>query len=213
MIRFVFMTSLVLSTHCTSDDYKELDTSLDTKGQTQSGAIGITDEGKVIIQEQNSAADELRLQQAVNNDLEAKLKWEATELETCRNYLADPRLGGNGEIQPIASIDNLRTINETKEEFGIENGDLKFVRRERFMERLGSERKFEKSLKKMLSTFKQQRKECNQRLGVQRVKAGLPAQPYKGKGYFNKDGTYVETQKHEQSLDDAFRIKADLEKR
>ena len=213
-MKTLLLASLIITTiACTTPDYQELDTSLDKKGSSASGDIGITEDGKVVIQEQNSATEELRLQQVVNNDLESKLKMEASQLETCREYLADPRLGGNGAVVDIAEIDNLRSVNEVKEEFGIENGDLKFVRKERYGERLKSERKLESSLRKMLRLFTKQRKQCDQQVSVARVKAGLPAKKYKGEGYFNQNGTYVETRRHEQNLDDAFRIKAELDRK
>ena len=44
-----------------------------------------------------------------------------------------------------------------------------------------------------------------------RIKKGLPGEKYPAKGYFDEDGRWIVTQKSEETLDDAFRIRQNLE--
>ena len=207
----VFIVSLILGLYqiqCASDnEVKEIDTSLEVKGKTSEGEIGINDDGEAIIQEKTAADDELRRQQWVNNRLEESLATEHYELKRCRDDLADPRLGGDGSVREIPEIDKMKSPENIKEEFGTdEKGELKVVRRQDFKEKLKAEQKYEKTLRDMVKLVASHRAECGRKMGYARVKAGLPAARYEAKGYFQTDGTWVEERKAENTLDDAFEI-------
>ncbi len=195
-----------LALGCFTPEHKveEVDTSLEAKGKTDSGTIGINDKGQAIIQTENSAAEELKIQKVVNEELEAKLNHEHAGLKRCRKDMADERLGGNNELPEMTGVDDLKEATEMREEMGLnEGGDYKVVKKEYFEERLQKERKYEKSLRKMLKLYTNQRERCELAMASARSKAGLSAKRKDAKGHFTSDGTWVEEEKGEQDLNDA----------
>ena len=150
----------------------------------------------------------MRVQTAVNENLSAELNGEAFYLNRCREDIADPRLGGSGEVEEIKAIDDMRPVEEVKEEFGLDekDGTLKVVRREIYVEKLKSARKFEKSLRRLLRVVQKHRKTCERKMGYARQRVGLPAQRFNGAGFFDGDGDWIQTGEAENNLDDAFRI-------
>ena len=203
-------TVLAISTGCatTPHEVETVETEMEVKSKMGDKTIGLNDEGQAILQEETSAADELRIQNAVNENLSAELNGEAFYLNRCREDIADPRLGGNGEVEEIKAIDDMRPVDEVKEEFGLDESDgtLKVVRKEFYVEKLKSARKFEKSLKKLLRVVKKHRKSCERKMGYARQRAGLPAQRFNGSGFFDGEGDWIQTGEAENNLDDAFRI-------
>ncbi len=196
---------------CTTNPHKveEIDTELDKKGSFGNSSVGLNKDGELIVQEESTAADELRQVQWANQKLEDDMKHEHFLLKTCRNDLADSRLGGSGEVDPIAEVDNLKSASEVREQFGLTKaGEIKFVKREFYLDRLKQERDLSKSLKDMTKTIGKHREACERRMATARVKNGLPAQRYKAQGYFSPNGAWNESRKAENSLDDAFQIKA-----
>jgi len=88
--------------------------------------IGLNNEGEVILQSEVDASDELRTQQWLNHKHEDEIEREYLELKQCREDLADPRLGGRGSVDEIPQIDNLKSTEDIKEKFGIDDsGSLK----------------------------------------------------------------------------------------
>lgn len=201
---------------CTSNDHevRDVETLIEKKGRVGDKDIGINKDGEAIIQEKVEADDELRRQQWTNNVLTEKFETEHFELRRCRTEISDPRLGGDGNVREIPEIDNMASTDGVKEEFGAdEQGDLKVVRREYYLERLNQERKVERKLRDMLKTVSKYREDCGRKLSHARVRSGLPANRYTAKGYYSGDGTWVETRKAELTLDDAFEIKSMESKR
>ena len=78
------------------------------------GEIGVDKDGDAVIQSKKSAKDELSKQEWVNSRLSDDLENEHHSLKTCRNDLADPRLGGNGRPREIPEIDNMIDIANQK---------------------------------------------------------------------------------------------------
>lgn len=203
---------IIISTiQCTSTEHvvEELDDDLEVKSKSGDKAIGLNDDGQAVIQEESSAAEELKMQQLINDELEADLEQVHHEVKRCRQDLADPRLGGDGDYKQMTEIDGIKEKTELKEKFGLDDGDnLKFVKRELYAERLKNERKYEKSVRKLVKMLKTQNEKCQIQMRTARTKAGLPAERYKAEGYFDDNGTWVETRKAEKTIDDAFEIKA-----
>lgn len=208
--KIIYGLVLALISGCSSQQVKKIDTEVDAiKGNTSSGLLALKD-GKAIIQKETNADDELRVQQFHNNDLENEVNDHYYELKRCRKELSDSRLGGNGQVTPLPEIDNMKTPDAIKEEFGLnkDNGNLVFVKREEFLQKLNNERNYETSLKAMLKVLKPMRDKCELEEGQARVKAGLPAGRYQGVIEISKEGNISKViQKHENSLDDAFEIK------
>ena len=191
----------------TAEKVEEIDTSLDKKGSVGSSDLGLNDDGVAILQTETSADDELRGQIWLNNDLETAVNHEYYMLKWCRKDLADPRLGGSGEVTQLPEIDEMKTPSEVKEDFGIEGDALKIVKRESYLKRLKSERKLEKTLRQMIKTIKKSRENCEMRMAGARVKAGLPAARFEGNVTISPDGKVEKIiYAQEKSLDDAFRI-------
>ena len=204
---------------CTTSDHvpEKIETNLTSKGQTENGTIGINKDGEAIVQEERDAADELRVQENTNSVLRAGLDRDHHDLKTCHNDLADPRLGGSGNLPDMPDIDSLRSSAEQKEEFGSnDKGDLKVVRKSYFRDKLAAERKYEKSIREMQKLVSKQLEKCRFTLAQARTKAGLP-QKANAEGYYTQDGTWIETAQGEQTLDKSFenqaRRKAKAEKK
>ncbi|MFK7824127.1 MAG: hypothetical protein AB8G05_08220 [Oligoflexales bacterium] len=191
----------------TSEKVEEIDTSLDKKGSVGNSHLGLNDDGVAILQTETTASDELRSQIWLNNDLETAVNHEYYMLKWCRKDLADPRLGGSGEISQLPEIDDMKTPGQVKEDFGIEGDALKIVKRESYLKRLKSERKLEKTLRQMIKTVKKSRENCEMRMAGARVKAGLPAARFEGNVSISPEGKVEKViYAQEKSLDDAFRI-------
>jgi hypothetical protein len=185
---------------------KDLDTKLDTKGAIGGEQIGLNDNKEVVIQKQANTDAELRELGWKEYDLEQKIHSDHELLTQCREELADPRLGGSGNMTEIPEIDTMKTPAQAKEELGItENGQLKLVKKEFYMERLKAERDYVDSLKGEQKLIGKYKANCEREMKISRVKHGLPSDRYTGKGYY-KDGVYVQTRRAEHNLDDAFSI-------
>ena len=201
---------------CTTTEgtVEEMDNEIKTSGQIMDSKIGVNDDNQAIIQTETAADDELRIQQWNNNKKEDEVESEFLALKQCREDRADPRLGGSGDVRPIPAVDNLKMPSEIKEQIGIDSkdGQLKVVKKELYVKRLKQERRYEVTLNKMLKTLVQYKESCERKMRQARVKAGLPGQRYKAEGYYTADGTWVQTRKGENTLDDAFEIKAKIKK-
>lgn len=191
------------------NEVKEIDSHIEAKESVGDQKVGLNDKKEIILQKESTAGDELRVQQAVNLKLQDELNRERHLLKSCRTDMTDPRLGGDGHMPEIPDVDNLKDENEVREEFGLDkDGAIKFVKREQYLERLNAERKYEKSLRKMVKLFVNHREDCEQRMIQARNKAGLPGKRIDAQGYY-ANGVWVETRKGERSLDDAFEISAE----
>ena len=209
MIRIITGLGFLLSiVSCATDKNvpQILETALETKGETEEGKIGINKEGQVIIQEETDVTVRLRLKKFANQNLEDRLEQDHHMLKRCREDISDPRLGGNGAMSPLPGIDNLKSVSQAKEEFGLdEEGNLKFVSKEFYLERLEREQRYTKSLRKMIRIVRSNLDDCERSMASARVKHGLPAKRFQGEGFFDHRGKWVQTEDHEHSLDDAFK--------
>lgn len=206
-MKYLLIISLVIVSACSSNKIKPLDTNIDIKGTTSNGVLGLQN-NEAVIQEKRKADDELRLQEWSNFQLENELNHEHYMVMWCYEDLADPRLGGNGEMPKTPEIMNMKNSVAIKEELGLEGTRLMVVKTSSFKERLEVERSYEKSLIEMTKLVKQSRKDCERKMTVARLKAGLPGKRYQGKITVDKNGhTDTVIQQHEHNLDDAFNIK------
>ncbi len=182
------------------------DSNLEKKGEYQGATIGLNGDREVVIEKRTEADSELRKLAASAYDLEVKLLHAHEELTRCREELSDPRLGGSGKIIEIPEIDDLKPTTAIQEEFGItSDGNLRFVRTEKFLDRLNSQRKYNDILREQLKLTEKHERNCLRDMRAARVKAGLPGERYAGQGkYLN--GKYVQTRRAEKNLDDAFAI-------
>jgi hypothetical protein len=201
---------MLLAACTTTSKVQDIETkSFKEKGNATSGKIGINDNDQVVIRENSSAQDELAVLDLANTHLRDDVERDLHELKNCEAQLNDPRLGGNGQATASHDIEELRNDPETKQQMGMdEDGELRVVKEQSFDERLKSEKKYQATLKRMKKLAVEHRDSCQRRLSLAREKYGLPGQPYKATGYYTKDGTWVETQRGETSLDDAFEIRA-----
>lgn len=202
------MTILVLGmVGCASNKIKQLDTEIDVKGQTSNGVIGLQND-YAMIQEKRSAEEELRIQQWRNYQVENDLNHEYHMTEWCYNDLADPRLGGNGDVAEAPDMSKLKSSPQIKEELGLEGEKLVVVKTYSYPEKLKVERDYEMAMTSMMKEVKKTRASCERKMGAARLKAGLPAKRQQGKITVTPAGTVKEVLKeHENNLDDAFRIK------
>ena len=202
---------IALTAACASKDkVKQIDTTIEEKGVVSGGVVGLNDKGEAIIQTQNRADQELRALIWQNNELEMNFRHEVSNLERCREEIADPRLGGNGDIVQIPEIDNMKPTTDLRKELGLVNGNLMVVSKESLPQRLQSETTYQQSLEKMISQVTKHKKSCEFKMGVARSRAGLPSTRYQGKITITGDGKVGQVlAPHEHNLDDAFRIKSE----
>lgn len=189
---------------CVSSQYqvKKIDTTLDVKGQVDNKKMGLDKDNVIILQEENDGADELRQQKSNNLDSKVILDREVGILNRCRTELADPRLAGPGKKPEYLDVSDMKAKVAVEEELGLNNGDVKVVRKTKYLDELRTERKYWNSLQAMLKQVQRQNEQCAYALGQARVKVGLPAERYNG---------LLTGGRHENSLDDAFEIKASKE--
>jgi hypothetical protein len=184
---------------------KKISTKMEIKDSIDGKKLGLNSDNEVIIQEEVSASDELRSQQWLNAKLEDDLNSVHIDLKQCREDLADQRLGGNGVISDIPEIDNMKQTSEVKEEFGLgEDGKLKLVKKEFYLDVLNREKKYTETLKSTTKLVSKHNDSCQRMMGQKRLKAGLPSKRYQAQGYFMEDGTWVSTAVVENNINDAF---------
>jgi hypothetical protein len=137
------------------------------------------------------------------------------ELKSCRKDLSDPRLGGDGTVPESTDLDSLEDTIAQTEEMGLdeESGDLKIVRESFLDDKLKLERKKEKTYRLVIKKSGRHLEECEAKMAAARRSAGLPSKRIEGDGYFLNDGTYVQTNRNERDLDDAFEMKSVNERR
>ena len=129
-------------------------TQIDQKGTVNDGKIGFDKAGKIIIQRETAADDELRIQIMVNQSLYRNMKNEWWDLKKCRENLADPKNGGNGLITDLPDVEDMSTAAEPEQEMGLtEDDSLKVVRKSSFVDRLKAERKYDTTLRAMTKTL------------------------------------------------------------
>ncbi len=155
------------------DDFK-------AKGQTSEGTLGLNDKDEIEIKSETSAEHELKVQEQVNTSFEDQVKSEGFALHDCRQQLASPALGGNGTAADDSdvSLEKLRPKVDSRDDFGVDKqGDLKYVHKEYYADRLEAERKYEKSLRSALATIRQRTQTCQASVDAVRARTGAaPAQ-------------------------------------
>lgn len=165
---------------CVSTQYevKKLEhQKFEVKGGTADGKLGINEKNQVVIKKERSADFELKVQDLTNTQLQDKATRNLHMLKMCRADLADPRLGGTGEISPVSAIDDLHSLPEIREEMGLDSkGNLNIVSEEFFEERLRSERKYGQALQGIITLTEKHIFSCENDLRKARIKAGLPAE-------------------------------------
>jgi hypothetical protein len=207
MNKLAFILMIGLVSGCATNKVKQLDTEIDVKGTTSQGVVGLKDDVPVI-QEKRPADEELRVQQWKNYQLENDLNHEFHMVDWCYSDLADPRLGGDGETADFPEMKNLKNPVAIKEELGLEGEKLVVVKTSSFPEQLKVERDYEQAMRTMMKEVKKTRSSCERKMGVARVKAGLPSKRGQGVIKISPKGTVESIVKeHESSLDDAFKAK------
>lgn len=209
-----FMFSIFL-VGCSSDPDvpKEMEEPIEVKGKiSEDRAVGIDDDGRVVIEKSKDADDQLRILEMNNERLKDDLDVEMKRLERCRLDLAHPALGGSGKYKEIPDVDDLDTDILDNDELRItEDGDLKMVGRRSFTEKYNLEVKRKNTLKSMYKTVVNYRKDCELDMSAARQKIGLPGQRYEAKGHFNSKGEWIKDHGAEKNIDDALRIKKQLD--
>ena len=161
------LTALVcaLGVSCTTPhQVEEVETEMEATGRSSEGTIGKNSDDQLIIQQKRKAEHELESQIWANNALQNEMQTEVDELLNCREAIADPGVGGNGEVLPIPAIDNWekQPVNET---MGMdESGNLVVVKKEFFDERYNYEKKKTGELRRVKTMIKKHRRDCERRL-------------------------------------------------
>lgn len=151
-----------LASACRSNEYKveEIDTTLDAKGRSAGGTVGLNKEGEAIVQEQQQASVALTALQHVNENLRMDLKSHLYNVKTCRGELNRSRNGGTGEAPELSEFPDLQAAEKSVEKIGLEDGELKIVKTEFLNDRMKAERTHQDELRALISTVKKQEELC-----------------------------------------------------
>lgn len=208
LLVFTVLAAAMALTGCSSNKVKNTNTELTKDSQYRDGRIGIDKDDRVIIQEEQRLENELRKIAWDNYGKLQDIESRHNLLHRCRADIADPRLGGSGEMVEIPELDTLNSVEQWREEIAInQDGQLRVVKREDYKQRLENERKYNDQLRSQLKIVRKHLRKCERQMGHARVRAGLPAQRYKAKGRY-QNGIYKMEREAEQTLDDAFRIRS-----
>jgi hypothetical protein len=205
----------VFSIGCSSDPDvpKEMQEPIEVKGKiSDDRAVGLDDDGRVVIEKSKDADDQLRVLEMNNERLKDDLDVEVRRLDRCRIDLAHPALGGSGKYKELPSVEELETDILDANELRInDNGELKMVGRRSFTEKYNAEVKRKRSLKSMYKTILNYRKDCEIDMSAARQKIGLPGARYESKGQFDSKGQWIKVHGAERNVDDAMKIKKQLD--
>lgn len=210
-LEVLLMATLLLPACATTEPQVQLvqTKNIEIKGRTFGGGkIALNENRQVIVQTEVSVADELAIHELVNTRLKDELQREVWGLKACRTSMADPRLGGSGDIAPMPEFAEVAST--ATEEMGVdEEGDLTIVRKEFLSQRFKAVKQEARSMQKMTATVTGLREDCERHLGHVRSAHGLPSEAYVAQGYFMQNGTWVETRHAEHSVSDGFEMAAE----
>ncbi len=200
-------TITLLAASCASKELKPIEENLDVKAKVGDREIGLNESEEAIVQESVPVEDELRKLTWINYETERKLKSARENLITCRTELADPRLSGNKNMEPIPELEISEDLSKVQQKLGItRSGRIKVIRKEFLVDKLEKETQYKNSLDSLVKVIAQHDVDCNRELGYIRVQHGLPSTRYPAEGYFGSAGNFIVTRPAENNLDDAFRI-------
>lgn len=190
----------------------KLDLTLEEKGRlSENTAIGLNKSGEAIVREQQEVSQQLRGEVWWNNSLEQELTSIQAETYRCRVDLADPRIGGDGEVVEIPELDKVKNTRKIKELIGLDGNRIVVVKEEFLKDRLAQEKAYREALEASIELVKKHKRKCQTLLSVSRVKNGLPAEPTQGKFSISSEGKLLGVESpHEKNLDDAFKLKESI---
>lgn len=176
LINIVFIIATVSCSTPSRHDAKPIDDSLDNadavSGDTQ---IGVKD-GKMVVQRRVQMAEELRRLQYEVYELEDKVygnrrygsKGLYGVLRDCRLRLADPALGGDGELRWMETVDRV-TEKEEDINVGVNNqGDLIGITEEMLLDRLDRFRRYRQILRGREDEYDERIRICENNLRNQK---------------------------------------------
>jgi hypothetical protein len=151
--------TLLAATACsTGPNVKEVDTSLERKGHTDTKMLGIDKKGNATLQEETPLDVEIRTTQHVNENLRMDLKTEVFNLKECWKKRASATTKEMPELTEFEGLD--AKLASSTEEVGTVNGEVKVVKREDAVERYNAEKKLQEKIRKYLADAKKQREKC-----------------------------------------------------
>lgn len=176
MKNFIVMIATIWFTACASPaphsvmELTDEKTETKGKGADLGSKITLNEKNQVQIEVENSVEFELQVQDLRNSHLQDEIVGELFNLKACRVSMADPALGGSGEVAALPDIDTGRVgyrdgEQAFTEEMGLsKDGDLKIVRKQFLDERLKAERKWTAETEKKIKAIKPMREECERKL-------------------------------------------------
>lgn len=215
MKNFITMISfVVLSTACASTEHQVQDLPSDKLtilGGTSDGSkITLNEKKQAVIVSDLYVEQVLASAEMAHDSLQYYVERELFQLKQCKIDLADTRLGGSGEVEPVPQMRDFSGHVGIEEEMGLTaDGELKIVRKEFLNQRLIALKQANKTLEKVLDETKESVEQCHHKLGKARLAHGLPSHPYQAKGYYTQDGVFVENRTAERNIDDAFEMAAE----
>lgn len=139
------------------------------KGRALDGSITLNAKNQVQVENSRTVEFELQVQDLQNSHLQDEINSELFNLRACRSTMADPALGGTGEVAAFPDIETGRVGHDGSEEVGLsKEGDLKIVTKQFLDERLAAERKYAADMRAKIKAVKPMREECERKLGYKK---------------------------------------------
>lgn len=157
---FAGFASAAVGCSSSSETVKELDTALETHGQTSSATVGVKPDGQAVVQKQESAAAALMTLEHVNENLKLDVRHEFFLLRDCREKLALAAGPGGREYPELSGFEEIQASYEKHVELGLVDGELRVVETSPLALRLESQRKLQADLHQVLRTVKEQKQRC-----------------------------------------------------
>lgn len=202
----LLVISILLFGCGTASKVNHVDTQMEQKGTVGQETIGLKD-GSLVIQKVSPLEDEMKALRSENVDLSKSIAANHDSLISCNDDLADPRLGGNGNVADIARPQTDSESPKSDKVVGLSaEGNLVVVEKQTIEARMAQEKQRHQMLSAANAQVERELRRCEAKMGVARLAAGLPAKRFRSEGHYENEGRWVQTSRAEHSLDEAFEI-------
>lgn len=192
----ILCTALALSTSCSSnksrvslDEPEKLEKTLNTATPDKSEKVGVKDK-TVVIQKRIYLEEELSKLQGQIGDLENSIYGRSrkdpgglwTNLQKCRKRLADPRLGGDGNTEPMEKWER---ISDKDDDFNYgvdERNNVIAYSEENLETRIINLKKMKRILDEKFETFQDKAELCENKYNTALINHGIKPEDAQAQG-------------------------------
>lgn len=193
---FLWVLPVVLLTHCSSkevsvslDEAPKMDKKLNSTTGAKNERVGVKDD-TVKIQKTVYLEEDLANSQREIEDLENAIYGQSKKypggiylaLKSCRNRLADPRLGGNGVSEPMEKWEKISAKDPDYNYHVDRDKNVVAVSEEDLASRISNLRKLKSLLNDSYDAFQTKLDNCQQKLETAMIQNGINPKDMKAEG-------------------------------